>query len=257
MQFVILGCGTSTGVPIPACNCEVCLSKSPRNNRTRTSALIRLDSGENIIIDTGPDFRNQAIREGIKRVDAVLYTHSHADHILGVEDLRGFNFIMKKAIPCYGTSRTISEIKKVFDYIVNPPADYLGGMLAQLEFLPIENGQTFEVLNQNITPFLLWHGVIPVTGFKIGNLVYATDCKEIPEESRAFIQSADYLILDGLRYKQHNTHLTIDEAIQLARDLKAKKTYLIHMSHDIDYETVNKQLPDGIELAYDGLTLEI
>lgn len=256
MKLEILGCGTSTGVPIPGCMCEVCRSGHPRNNRTRTSALLRLDDGNNILIDASTDLRFQALRADVRNVQAVLFTHAHADHILGIDDLRAYNFLQGSSIRCYGTPATLDAIRHAFHYIFDTASSYEGGMLPQLELVEIEPFKPFELLGLRIEPFLLGHGSMDVTGFKIGRLAYATDCKTIPPQSRALLKGIDDLVLDGLRHEEHRTHMTIAQAIEASRELEAARTYLTHMTHSVDYETVSRDLPPGVQLCYDGLEIQ-
>jgi len=253
----ILGCGTSTGVPLPGCECKVCLSDNEKNKRTRTSSIIGTAEGRNILIDASPDLRFQALKFGIKRIDAVLFTHAHMDHILGIDDLRPFNFIQKSSIPCYGSSKTLSEIKKVFSYIFNPDPLYEGGWVPRLDLNNLVDLQSFSVpeINFQITPFTVMHGHMPVTAYRAGELAYVTDCNLIPDPSMKVIRGSKYLILDGLRYEPHRTHFTIPQAIEVAREVGAERTILIHTTHNVEYEEVNNQLPEGVELAYDGLEL--
>ncbi len=255
MQILILGCGTSTGVPVPACDCSVCMSPNPRNKRTRASVVITLESGENIVIDTGPDFRFQALRAKLQRVDAVLFTHCHADHVMGIDDLRGFNFASGQRIPCYGNEQTLNTLKHLFSYIFDPNLHYEGGMLPQLSLNNINVGTPFDLFGVTILPFQLMHGKMEVVGYKIKDLVYATDCNYVPEESIEKIKNCSILIIDGLRHKFHNTHFTINDAIATSRRIEAKKTYLTHLTHSVDYERDSKLLPDGISLTYDELIL--
>ena len=256
MKLTILGCGTSTGVPIPGCSCAVCTSTDTRNSRTRTSALLT-HKRSSILIDAGIDLRQQALREKINSIDAVLYTHAHSDHILGTDDLRVFNFKKKEPIPCYGTKATLQGVQQTFPYIFSPESNYQGGMLPKLTLNEIEPLKGFETEGIRILPFEMEHGSVTVTGFRIEDLVYATDCKKIPTESKDIMHDAEVLVLDGLRFEEHNTHLTIDEAIALSEELHAKQTYLVHMTHTIDYATVNALLPETVALAYDGLQIEL
>ncbi|MCO6432005.1 MAG: MBL fold metallo-hydrolase [Deltaproteobacteria bacterium] len=255
MIFKILGCGTSTGVPLPGCKCAVCLSKNPKNWRSRTSAVIKARSDFNVLIDTSTDLRYQSLTHGVEHVNAVLYTHAHADHILGLDDLRSFNFTQRQIIPCYGTRKTLSEIKRCFYYIFEPDQEYEGGMLPQVSLNPIEHYRPFNLEAISVQPFLLMHGRTEVTGFRIGGLAYATDCNSIPNRSWELLKNLDCLVLDALRYEPHNTHFTIDQAIAIAEELKPARTYLVHMSHTVDYDEASRKLPEGIELAYDGLEI--
>ena len=254
MKCLILGCGTSTGVPLPGCRCPVCTSKNPKNFRNRTSALVELKPGFNLLIDASPDLRHQALKFNVPSVDAVLFTHAHADHILGVDDLRSFNFVHRNRIPCFGTKETLDAIKKTFHYIFDQDPNYEGGLLAQLDLNPIEFDRSFTILDTEILPVMLHHGKTIVTGFKIGNMGYATDCKKLSEQAFKAFHDIDVLVLDALRYEQHRTHFTIDEAVATAKELSAKQTYLVHMTHSVDYDEVSKALPPGVELAYDGLS---
>ncbi len=256
MKLQILGCGTSTGVPIPGCECKICQSENPKNKRCRTSALIRADNNFNILIDTTTDLRYQALTHNIKSVNAVLYTHSHADHILGLDDLRGYNYVQNSIIPCYGTAATINDIKSIFSYIFNPNPEYKGGLLPQISLHTFENYAVFSLGSLSIQTFLLKHGKTDVTGYRIGEVAYATDCNFIPEESKELLKGLKTLVLDGLRYEAHNTHFTIPQAIEVAEELGAETTYLIHTTHSVDYDEVSRKLPENVKLAYDGLVID-
>jgi phosphoribosyl 1,2-cyclic phosphate phosphodiesterase len=231
----------------------VCTSGNPRNYRDRTSGLITLDNGSTILVDAGPDLRQQALKHKISSIENVIFTHAHADHILGTDDLRTFNFITKKRITCFGSEPTLTGIKQLFPYIFNPNPHYEGGMVAQLDLVEIRNDQNFTVAGTTIIPFPLTHGALTVTGLRIGQLGYATDFKTMSERGKEVLRGVKYLFIDGLRFEPHRTHLTISEAIDLARELGAEQTYLIHTTHSVDYDEVNSQLPKGIELGYDGL----
>lgn len=256
MHLQILGTGTSTGVPIPGCGCAVCSSPEPKNKRTRTSAVLRMDDGRNILIDASPDLRFQCLTHNVRRIDAVLFTHAHADHILGVDDLRAFNFIQRNTIPCYGSATTLAEIRRFFSYIFKPDPNYEGGAVAQLDLHELT---PYSEINPGvqIKTFELQHGKIAVTGYRIGSLAYATDCNGVPGRTMEALRGIDTLIIDGLRYEPHRTHFTIPEAIDVAAQIGAKRTILIHLTHTIDHEAVTASLPVGVELAYDGMTIEI
>lgn len=256
MLITILGCGTSTGVPLPGCRCSVCTSKHPRNSRNRSSALITTDSARNILIDATPDLRLQALHFDIRHIDAVLYTHAHADHILGTDDLRSFNFVSGKPIPCFGTAATLESLKHTFSYIFNQNEAYEGGMLAQLSLHEFVNGEKLKVADTELLTLKLLHGKSEVSGFHFGELAYATDCNKIPSESIKKMTGVKYLIIDGLRHQEHRTHFTIKKAIETAKIIGAEHTYLTHMSHTVDYKETSQELPPGISLAYDGLKLE-
>jgi len=255
-KVTILGSGTSTGVPMPGCECAVCLSDDPRNKRLRPSALIT--RGErNILIDAGPDFRQQALRARIPSIDAILFTHAHADHILGIDDLRCYNFKQSSSIPCFGTQPTLDQIRRIFFYVFDRDPNYLGGGISQLRLEPIVHEQQFEVHGMSILPFPLEHGRLTVTGFRVGRFAYATDCHAIPASAREALRGVETLVLDGLRDNPHQTHMTIDQAISNAEQLGVKKLYLIHMSHSVDHATTAARLPDWVELSYDGMTFSV
>jgi phosphoribosyl 1,2-cyclic phosphate phosphodiesterase len=191
----------------------------------------------------------------VQRVDSVFFTHAHADHILGTDDLRSFNFASKKRISCYGSDETLTPITEAFSYIFNPRPGYAGGMLAQLDPHRISNDGLAEIEGISFTFFPLIHGDLTVTGFRVGNLGYATDFNEMPERALQVLEGVDYLFIDGLRYEPHNTHITIPQAVELAQKIKARQSYIIHTTHTIDYDETNAKLPAGIELGYDGLTV--
>jgi phosphoribosyl 1,2-cyclic phosphate phosphodiesterase len=255
-EFVLLGSGTSTGVPVPGCRCAVCTSGDPRNFRNRTSGYIRLESGEGILIDATPDLRHQALQHEIDRVDAVLYTHAHADHICGTDDLRVFNFKKKAPIDCFGTSDTLAGVRSTFPYIFDRDPNYKGGEIAQLNLREIPDITDFTVLGSTIKAFPLPHGSTKVTGFRLGSLGYATDCKGLSHAAVEALRGVEWLWLDGLRWEPHRTHNSIQEAIDIARELGAGHTYLIHTTHSVDYQDVSSKLPAGIELGYDGLRIK-
>jgi phosphoribosyl 1,2-cyclic phosphate phosphodiesterase len=215
--------------------------------------LITLNSGSTILVDAGPDLRQQALKQKIVAVDNVIFTHAHADHILGTDDLRIFNFITKKRIKCFGTEATFTGIKQCFPYIFQPDPYYEGGMVAQLDVVEIRNDQDFEIAGTTITPFLLAHGATPVTGFRIGGLGYATDFNAMSDRAEQVLRGVKYLFIDGLRFEPHKTHLTIPQAIEIAQRLEVEQAFLIHMTHSVDYEEVSNQLPKGVALGYDGL----
>ena len=257
MRFTLLGSGTSTGVPIAGCQCAVCTSKHPRNFRNRTAALIELPSGFTILVDAGPDLRHQCIAHRVTRVDAVLYTHGHADHILGTDDLRSFNFLSRSRILCYGTSETLSSLKRSFKYIFEPQSGYLGGLLPQLDLHEFEPHGELQIGEALLKVFSLPHGNVNVTGFRLGEVAYLTDFKGLPTEAEAVLRGVKHLFIDGIRFEPHPTHNTIDEAVEIAQKIGARRAYIIHTTHSVDYEEVNPTLPEGIELGYDGLTLTL
>jgi phosphoribosyl 1,2-cyclic phosphate phosphodiesterase len=254
-KLTILGCGTSTGVPVPGCDCQVCLSPEPRNKRLRCSALITLNDHRNILIDASPDLRAQALAFGLKRLDGVLFTHAHADHILGIDDLRVFNFRSKTKLPCFASRETKEAIQRTFHYLFCNRSDYEGGLLADLDLAEIEAFIPLSVAGIQVTPIPVKHGKMDVLGFRLGDLAYVTDCNVISEESIAALVGVKTLILDGLRYENHRTHFTIPEAIEAAERIGAKQTYLTHMTHTVDYSETSARLPKNVALCYDGLVL--
>ena len=252
MKITFLGTGTSMGVPTLGCECPVCTSTNPRNKRTRASLLVHVND-RNIVIDTSTDFRAQALREGLKRLDAVLYTHSHADHILGLDDLRPYSFFQKLHIPCFGNESTMAGICEMFKYVFTEPQ--FGGSIPRIEPRVIDG--FFEYLGIPIQPVPVIHGKIPVLGYRIGALAYLTDLSEIPDESYRLLEGVSTLILGVLRYNPHPTHLSYDKALQIVDRLGPEQTFFTHISHDFDHERTGGELPAGVFLAYDGLTLEV
>lgn len=252
LRLTILGSGTSTGIPVIGCHCPVCTSEDPRNNRTRCSALLRYQD-KNILIDTATDFRQQALREQIERVDAVLFTHAHADHVHGLDDLRIFTAFNRPAIPIYGSAETLNAIGVFFSYIFDQSPE--AGFIPRLS--PETASTPFDLFGLKITPVPLIHGGYPTQGYRIGNLAYLTDCNEIPDESWPLLKGLDVLVLDGLRLKPHDTHFNIAQAVEAAQRIGAKRTLLTHLSHEINHSKLQSSMPEGIELAYDGQTLAI
>jgi len=216
-----------------------------------------LPSGFNILIDASTDLRHQALKWDLEQVHAVLLTHAHADHIMGLDDLRAFNFTTKLTIPIFAAAETSEVVRRTFAYVFNPDPNYPGGLLPKLSLEQIREFVAFEVGGQKIEPFSLEHGPTQVLGFRFGEIAYATDCKLVPERSREVIKGARYLILDGLRNESHRTHMTISEAVKCAEELGVEKTYLTHMTHSIDYHETMKLLPPHVELAYDGLEIVV
>lgn len=255
-QMVLLGTGTSVGVPMIGCGCEVCQSSDPRDQRTRTSAILGLPEG-NLLIDTSPDLRQQLLRERIGVVHAVAYTHEHADHVMGLDDLRLFPFYIGGPVPLYCEESVEARIRLAFDYAFREEAPTHDGAVPRLLFHRIGE-EPFDVLGARITPLRLLHGPrFTVLGFRVGNVAYCTDASEIPEPSLAKLQRLDVLVLDALRHKPHITHLSLEQAIQIAQRLQPKRTIFIHMSHDLGYATTNASLPAGMELGWDGMRIEL
>ena len=255
-EMILLGTGTSVGVPAIGCGCDVCTSQHPRNQRTRSSAILGLPDG-NLLIDTSPDMRQQLLREGIGLVHAVAFTHEHADHIFGLDDLRLMQFYLGGAVPLYCEANVESRIRTSYDYAFSPPANLHTGGVPQLRFERI-GLEPFDILGTQVTPLRLKHGkYFDVLGFRVGNVAYCTDVNEIPEASMAQLTGLDVLVLDALRPRGHATHFSLEEAIAVAQHLGPRQTYFTHMAHELDYESVGAMLPERMELGYDGLRIAL
>lgn len=256
-EMVIMGSGTSMGVPIVGCRCNVCLSNNPRNRRTRTGVLVRAPEGE-FIIDAGPELRFQLIRERATIVRAALMTHAHADHILGIDDLRIFGYQLNEAIPIFCEPLVESQLRTTFAYAFTDPATHSHQFaVPKLRFETITAGQSFSLLGLPVETLRLKHGDLPTLGFRIGNVAFCTDVSTIPAETKERLRGLDVLVLDALRPEPHPTHLHVDAAVTLIRQLQPRLAYLTHMSHDLDYDQLRNTLPPGIEPAYDGLKIPI
>lgn len=250
-EMILLGTGTSVGVPAIGCGCEVCLSENPRNNRTRCSVVLGLPEG-NLLVDTSPDLRFQLLREGVGIVHAVAYTHDHADHIFGLDDLRLFQFYLDHPLPLYCESQVEKRLRHSFDYAFSDREQTHVGAIPQLVFRQIST-DPFEVLGARIQPIRLLHGPrFQVLGFRVGNVAYCTDTNHVPEDSLTLLEGLDVLILDALRRRPHVTHFGLDEAVELANRLQPKQTFFTHASHDLEYVATNASLPSNMQLAYDG-----
>jgi phosphoribosyl 1,2-cyclic phosphate phosphodiesterase len=252
LKLTVLGSGTSTGVPVLGCHCAVCSSTDQRNSRTRCSALLEW-SGHKILIDTATDFRQQALREGIEHVDTVLYTHAHADHVHGIDDLRTFTLRTGNAIPIYAARGVLDRIQGLFSYIFSE-AD-VAGYRPRLQVNEVTG--PFELFGQKVIPIPLMHGPGESLGYRIGNLAYVVDCSAIPASSWALLEGLEVLIIDALRFRGHDSHFSISEAIEVARQLRVPKTLLTHLTHDVDYARHSTGLPEGVEFAYDGQTVTL
>jgi phosphoribosyl 1,2-cyclic phosphate phosphodiesterase len=254
-QLVVLGTGTSVGVPMIGCGCATCTSTNPRNQRTRCSVVLGLPGGV-LLIDTTPDLRSQLLREKIGLVHATLYTHEHADHVFGLDDVRLFGHYTGQPMPIYCEEQVEARIRRSFDYAFRPEGnDYAGGV-PRLVFHRIGLA-AFELLGQRVVPLRLRHGRTDVLGFRFGNVAYCTDTNGIPPETLPLLEGLDVLILDALRPRPHVTHFSLDEAVAMAKRLKPKQTYFTHMSHELEHEATCRQLPEGMSLAYDGLRIAL
>ncbi len=248
MEIVILGSGTSFGIPMIGCKCSVCTSTNPKNRRTRPSALFKTGT-RNILIDTAVDMRLQLIAADVSHVDAVLYTHAHADHLHGFDDLRAIG--RKGPVPIYGDAKTLEVIRRSFSYAFDPgpqPSEVPKATLHEIR-------GPFDLFGEHIWPIDLLHGKLPVLGYRIHDAAYLTDCSAIPDASLRMLGNLDVLVLDAVRFRPHPTHFSVDEALEVISILKPKRAYLTHLCHDIDHDTVGAMLPPGVELAWDGLTL--
>jgi phosphoribosyl 1,2-cyclic phosphate phosphodiesterase len=254
---VFLGTGTSVGVPAIGCQCEVCQSDDPRNNRTRCAITIHSPAGT-ILVDTPPDLRTQLLREKIPLVHCVLFTHEHADHLFGLDDLRLFPFRLGKPVPLYCNAEVEARILKSFDYAFSDREPTHPGATPRLEFQTIEPSEPFEALGLTFTPIPLKHGPhFDVLGFRIGNFAYCTDTNHIPESSIELLGGLDTFVVGALREKPHPTHFNLDEAVEVSRRIAPRRTLLTHISHDLDHDRACASLPEGIDLAYDGLRVSI
>jgi phosphoribosyl 1,2-cyclic phosphate phosphodiesterase len=252
MTLKFLGTGTSTGVPMLACHCSVCTSPDPHDKRTRPSILLEYD-GRVVVIDTTPDFRAQALREGLTRLDAVIFTHHHADHILGLDDTRVFYFRQQVPIPIFAEARCMATVRTVFAYIFD--GNYPFGGVGKLDPHLIDG--PFELWGLNFTPVPVLHGNLPILGFRFRDAAYVTDVSEIPESSIPLLEGLDILIIDALRHKPHPTHLSLAQAVAMVERLKPRRAFFTHIAHELGHEATNSALPAHVQLAYDGLRLEL
>ena len=255
-KLILLGTGTSVGVPAIGCGCDVCRSDHPRNKRSRSSAILGLPDG-NLLIDTSPDLRTQLLREKIGIVHAVAFTHEHTDHIAGFDDLRLFQFYLGHAVPIYCSQVVENRLRAAFHYaFADLPTTHVGAVPA-VELIRLTD-DPLSILGSEIIPIPLKHGPnFDVYGFRVGNVAYCTDVSEIPEASWGLLEGLDTLVLDGLRPDPHVTHFSIDQAVEVAQKLDVKQTYLTHCSCRVDYDRVNEHTPDGIEVGYDGLRIDL
>jgi phosphoribosyl 1,2-cyclic phosphate phosphodiesterase len=250
MKITVLGSGTSSGVPVTACSCPVCMSTDPQNKRTRSSILVE-EGDSTFLVDSSTDLRFQLLRESIQSIDGVFYTHAHADHIHGIDDLRPYTY--RKDLPLYGSSQVLEEIKSRFPYIFIETTQRGGGK-PRLYSHVITHAQRFGSLE--VTPLNVFHGLIPIYGYRFNDFVYLTDCSRIPEETMVLIRGCRFMIIGGLRYRSHETHFSINEAVDIIKKTGPERAWLTHICHDVDHNTLSKELPPGIEPACDGLKIE-
>lgn len=249
--LTVLGSGTSMGVPTIGCDCRVCTSQDSHDRRTRPSIFIEYN-GHSVLIDSTPDFREQALREKIRRIDAVLYTHAHADHILGLDDLRPLTFKREQKLPLYADEHTARIIERMFAYVFDPESTYSTRPQVTLHRL---NG-TLELFGARFQQLKVLHGDTEITAFRFGSAAYLTDFSSIPESTMAVLGDLDVLFLDALRRRPHPTHSSLDESLKIVEKLKPARAFFVHMSHDLAHEETNRLLPSNVRLAHDGLKLE-
>jgi phosphoribosyl 1,2-cyclic phosphate phosphodiesterase len=254
MKFTLLGTGTSTGVPTVSCQCDTCTSTDPKDKRLRCSLLIESEN-TTVVIDTSADFRQQMMTHGVKKIDAVLYTHQHFDHIGGFDDLRAYNFTSGSPVPIFINNTTFDALKRTFSYAFGN-AIQLGGGLPQANVNIIDR-KPFSIGDIDFQIIPMMHGKLEVLGFRIGNFAYCTDTNFISDQSMARLEGLDVLILDALRYHKHPTHFTVDESLEIVEKLKPKQTYFTHIAHQIKHSDLDPKLPDGVNLGYDNLTIEL
>lgn len=252
VRLTILGSGTSHGVPMIGCECAVCRSDDPRDRRTRPSALFEVN-GRFILVDTSPELRLQCLACDVRRVDALFYTHHHADHVTGLDDVRIFNYRSGGALPVYGSAATLEHLQNMFRYAFVDDPTYPSAK-PQLSPMPITG--PFTLFDARIIPIPYFHGPLPVLGVRVGDVAYCPDCNRMPEVSRELLRDLDTLVLDGLRRRPHPTHFNLEQAVHEAQRIGAARTYLTHIAHELPHAQTNAELPRGIELAYDGLVIE-
>jgi phosphoribosyl 1,2-cyclic phosphate phosphodiesterase len=254
LQITFLGTGTSHGVPMIGCECSTCRSGDPRDRRLRPSIFVRAADGTSILVDAGPDLRQQALTHGISRVDAIVFTHGHADHILGLDDVRRFNSLMKAPMRLFGDALTLEEIQRMFGYAFDPSTPK-GGGVPQLQLMPVTG--PFRVGPVEVIPVPVWHGKRQILGLRIGGFAYLTDCSGIPDSSWPLLAGVEVAVVDALRHRPHPTHFSLEEAVAAARRLGARQTWFTHMCHDLAHAATDAVLPPGMALAYDGLQLTV
>ncbi len=253
MKITFLGTGTSQGIPVIGCNCETCRSTNAKDKRLRTAVLVETQ-GRTLVIDTGPDFRQQMLRANVSKVDAVLLTHEHNDHIIGIDDVRPFNFRYKMDMPVYAEQRVLSNIEERFSYIFK--STYPG--VPRLVMHPISKNEPFEVFEIPIIPIEVLHYKLPVLGYRFGNFTYLTDVKTISETELRKTFDSDVLVISALHKKEHISHLSLSEALDLIKIIQPKQAYLIHFSHRMGlHDSVLKELPSNVSIAYDGMVIEV
>jgi len=260
MRLTVLGSGTSHGVPMIGCECAVCQSPDPKNRRYRPSLLITADTGENVIVDTPPELRLALIERQVRRLDAILYTHSHADHIYGLDDIRTFNYRTQNAMPIYAESSVLDDLQRAYQYIFTPTQEGGGKPQVRLNKLTPAGDEfsPFTLFGLSIRPLRVWHGALPILAFLFDSrFAYVTDVSLIPPETWPYLENLDLLMLDAVRRKPHETHFHLAESLRVIERLAPKRALLTHLSHDYDHESTNAELPARVELAYDGQVVSL
>ncbi len=252
-SVTFLGTGTSHGVPMIACDCATCRSADPRDRRWRPSILLRTSDGMTVLVDTSPDLRAQALAFDVRRVDAILFTHAHADHVLGLDEVRRYNALQQGPIPCYADPVAVSEIRRTFAYVFDPPQ--IGGGIPKIALFTIAGD--FCLGRHTVVPVPVLHGTQPVLGYRVGPFAYLTDLSAIPDASWPLLAGVEVLVIDALRDRPHPTHLTVAQALAVAERLGPRETWFTHICHDLAHEATNARLPAGVRLAYDGLVLNL
>jgi phosphoribosyl 1,2-cyclic phosphate phosphodiesterase len=264
LELLFLGTGTSAGIPMIGCACAVCRSADPRDRRSRPSAVVRypdatVEGGRQLLIDTAPELRTQAIENDLTRIDGVLYTHGHADHIFGLDDLRRFNAVMKTAVDIYAERSVLDQLQRMFQYVFEPHNNINQSFVATLIARPVEPEVPLDLFGAMWTPLRLLHGRLPILGFRVDyqgqSLAYCTDLSAFPPHTFSLLTDLDVLVIDGLRYRHHPTHLTVDQALGLIDQIGPRQAYLTHIAHDICHAELQPRLPQGVWLAYDGLVV--
>lgn len=236
------------------CECATCRSTDPRDTRSRASIFITLAGGATVLVDTSPDLRSQALAHGLRRLDAILYTHSHADHVLGLDEVRRFNWIQRAAIPCYGDDRTLGDVRRIFSYAFDNHSQK-GGGIPKVVLFPLRG--EFSISGATFMPVPLRHGDREIFGYRLGSFAYLTDCNAIPDKSWPLLRGVKTVILDALRERQHPTHFSLTEALAIVDRLEPERAYFTHMCHDLPHAATCARLPEGVELAYDGLAFDV
>lgn len=261
LKLTLLGTGTSAGIPMIGCQCDVCTSHDPRDHRDRASAMFQWveDTGKShtVVVDTGPEFRVQMIRHEVMSLDGVLYTHNHADHIFGIDDIRRFNAVTGLPVDIFAEPRVANWLRKTFGYIFDPVKNINQSFVPNLILHHIHTDEPFRVGGRQFEAIRLLHGHLPILGFRTGKIAYCTDVSSIPPASWPVLEDLDVLVIDALRYRHHPTHMTVDQALAVIDQVKPKRAYLTHIAHEIRHAELEPKLPEHVFLGYDGLTIEV